>query len=577
LKIFSPYRKINVGKRRNMTDKHEQNPTSAVNFVEKIPCPFDEDFLRIVRYLCSCGHVQPLCRLYFCRYCSDLRCGQCVSHEVDSHYCPNCLENMPSAEARLKKNRCANCFDCPSCGHTLSTRATSMTIAAPLTEGEAQPSKPMTKKVYYLACGFCRWTTRDIGLPDQGVASGGWPEPENPDAARFASLEDHYRSIAQREKLEKESRRFLGRKLSYMQLADKYGLSAAVARRKAGLPPIIQRNSTSDTSTLEKSGGKSISVAPSEAKQIEDIEVLDSTDLFSKEPDLCTISRLEQRLMQIDTQPALTADVYPRHKHLVVKRSQRCRICEHNLSKPEYNPSSIKFKIQLAAFYHVPEIIIFQLSNQPLVSDNDMSFILKVTNPAQHPTYVEFFDLDEYFEQEVISNNNAVEDANKLEEDQNSKDGNDSTIKKSDSNMVKTSGNNLNLPLKSEQLATKFKTFANAKFISLTKGPNSKVSEERVKTYLPARDDAAEFDDHDRDFPTGIVDDSRIVAWRKSNKVGIKAKAKLNCDLTPGTEVITGFALRFLYTNTVPSLEQREIQTTEITIPVFVVLGKCSS
>ena len=25
-----------------MTDKHEQNPTSAVNFVEKIPCPFDE-------------------------------------------------------------------------------------------------------------------------------------------------------------------------------------------------------------------------------------------------------------------------------------------------------------------------------------------------------------------------------------------------------------------------------------------------------------------------------------------------------------------------------------------------------
>jgi hypothetical protein len=34
-----------------------------------------------------------------------IRCGFCVSHEVDSHYCPNCAENMPSAEARLKKNR----------------------------------------------------------------------------------------------------------------------------------------------------------------------------------------------------------------------------------------------------------------------------------------------------------------------------------------------------------------------------------------------------------------------------------------------------------------------------------------
>ena len=71
-----------------------------------------------------------------------------------------------------------------------------------------------------------------------------------------------------------------------------------------------------------------------------------------------------------------------------------------------------------------------------------------------------------------------------------------------------------------------------------------------------------------------LVDDSRIVAWRKSNKVGIKAKAKLNCDLETGAEVVTGFALRFLYTNTVPSLEQREIQTSDVTVPIFIVLGK---
>ena len=110
-----------------------------------------------------------------------------MSHEVDSHYCPNCMENMPSAEARLKKNRCANCFDCPHCGHTLSTRlipflyyvgnirnfcrATSMAVPSP-----DDPSKMVAKKVYYLACAFCRWTSRDIGLPDQTVASGGWPE-----------------------------------------------------------------------------------------------------------------------------------------------------------------------------------------------------------------------------------------------------------------------------------------------------------------------------------------------------------------------------------------------------------------
>ena len=29
----------------------------------------------------------------------------CCTFQVDSPYCPNCLENMPSAEAKLKRNR----------------------------------------------------------------------------------------------------------------------------------------------------------------------------------------------------------------------------------------------------------------------------------------------------------------------------------------------------------------------------------------------------------------------------------------------------------------------------------------
>ena len=70
-----------------------------------VPCPFSPSSLRRVVLGCSCGSSEPLSRLYFCRHCLDLRCGFCVAQEVDSHYCPNCLENMPSAEARLKKNR----------------------------------------------------------------------------------------------------------------------------------------------------------------------------------------------------------------------------------------------------------------------------------------------------------------------------------------------------------------------------------------------------------------------------------------------------------------------------------------
>lgn len=57
------------------------------------------------KYICCCGSLKPICSIYFCRHCLRLRCPYCVSHEVDSHYCGNCSENMPSAEAKQKKNR----------------------------------------------------------------------------------------------------------------------------------------------------------------------------------------------------------------------------------------------------------------------------------------------------------------------------------------------------------------------------------------------------------------------------------------------------------------------------------------
>ena len=40
-----------------------------------------------------------------------------------------------------------------------------MPIKAPTEDGTA--IKTVTKKLYYLACAFCRWTSRDAGLPDQ--------------------------------------------------------------------------------------------------------------------------------------------------------------------------------------------------------------------------------------------------------------------------------------------------------------------------------------------------------------------------------------------------------------------------
>ena len=292
-------------------------------------------------------------------------------------------------------------------------------MAAPSPE---DPTKMVAKKVYYLACAFCRWTSRDIGLPDQTVASGGWPEQvqshvvfyfhfkmcimsnpgvleswsqpwfmvtfivilqDNSASERISALQEHYRAIAQREKIEKESRRFLGRKLSYLQLSDKYGLTTVVARKRAGLPPLSLGPGREEL-------GRPVEISPAEPTDL-DLEQDLPIELLTEPLDLCSVTQLPQRLAQLEVQPTTISTIFPRHKHLMIKRSQRCRRCEHNLSKPEYNPTSIKFKIQLAAYYHVPDIVIYRIGE--LVPGKVAQLVIKVTNPTNTGTTLEFLTL----------------------------------------------------------------------------------------------------------------------------------------------------------------------------------------
>ena len=109
----------------------------------------------------------------------------------------------------------------------------------------------------------------------------------------------------------------------------------------------------------------------------------------------------------------------------MIKRSQRCRKCEHNLSKPEYNPTSIKFKIQLAAYYHIPEVIIYKIApaSSSFLPGSECNFVLKLSNPTQHPTNVEFLDLNEFFKTKV-----AKEEAEAVAKE-TSKDSNEKPVR----------------------------------------------------------------------------------------------------------------------------------------------------
>ncbi|RWS29626.1 Dynactin subunit 4-like protein [Leptotrombidium deliense] len=345
-------------------------------------------FSTIVRYQCSCGQFQPFSSIYFCRHCVKLRCKLCVSHEVDSQYCQHCLEYIPTIDAKLKKNKCASCYSCPSCTHTLSTKVSLVPV-------KNEANQFTSKKSYVLICSYCKWTSKDVGIADQFAATGGWPETEVADTKRIDALFEYYKLVAQKEKLEKEKKRMVhGQRPGHaIHLLDKYGISASLSpkvtetlRAKLYSGKLMANNYSSD---------KSVNELKAESAKATDVCVPLDVDLYYKKRiEIMSESSIEQRITQIELQPCNVASFYPISKMLSVKRSLRCKQCDHNLSKPEYNPSSIKFKIRLSAFYDIPEL---QVSKVPqLIAHKPCLMELTIKNPTQYLTHISFLNDAQY-------------------------------------------------------------------------------------------------------------------------------------------------------------------------------------
>lgn len=58
-----------------------------------------------IKYGCECGRYFPIQDLYYCQHCQKISCSFCVTQEIESYFCPNCLELMASSEAMVYKNR----------------------------------------------------------------------------------------------------------------------------------------------------------------------------------------------------------------------------------------------------------------------------------------------------------------------------------------------------------------------------------------------------------------------------------------------------------------------------------------
>ena len=165
------------------------------------------------------------------------------------------------------------------------------------------------------------------------------------------------------------------RRRNYIHITDKYGMSSLAARKRTGLLTLGSLNLKDDDLKVDE--------IPLPSSLDEPQELPD--DIFTAPVNLHKVTNIRQRLADVEFQPEDVTSLYPRHKHLLIKRSQRCRECEHNLSKPEFNPSSIKFKIQLVALHHVPEIKIMSANLQPGVM---APVVLTLMNPLDYQTNV---------------------------------------------------------------------------------------------------------------------------------------------------------------------------------------------
>ncbi|XP_043272413.1 dynactin subunit 4 [Venturia canescens] len=489
-----------------------------------------------VRYVCSCNSLKPISKIYFCRHCLKIRCGYCVCREIDSYYCPNCLEHQPLSEVRLKNHRCSYCFNCPCCFQTLSTRAGPAPLRPQPAPTSGEDAK-QPKKVYYLFCALCRWTSRDAGIPDQFVATCAWPEQENPHTERINILIDHHKILASREKQQRERKKFqffvnMNAKRSYLQF-EKFGLTVAMARKRTGRPAVPEEKwQTSDE--------------PEPSVASEDVEDLPE-EIFTKPVDITKITTVEQRLNHPEVQAEGVNDLRPQRKQFLVKTSHRCRACEHNVSKPEYGSQSIKFKIQLAAFYHVPEIRI--VTCEPLQVGKMSELLLKFCNPTPHQTQVTLFPLDTPTTPTTITASGEVEE-----------------LKRENMQMGCESPNLMPSAVRQASV------MEDPKAIKIT--PSADITLPHSSVILPPRDDTAEYDDT-ADYHS-FQDDPKLVVWRKGNK------AVIRLHVTPheiqedkrDEEIIVGFVMQHGYVNTIATLEHKTPQKLDLRVKIYLTLDK---
>ncbi|RVX65868.1 hypothetical protein B0A52_10281 [Exophiala mesophila] len=354
--------------------------------------------------------------LLYCEECHDIKCPRCVTEEIASPYCPDCLFETSKSTMRSDGGRCPrNCFRCPIC--------TSQMITASVGETRDGP--------FILSCNYCMWNTLDIGIKFSkgtgiraqlddllnGASAKGHNKPRIDDQARSSSLSQPPITSTDSDQADSEKKMDFNRrresaarfdsmtKFYKKQISESTGADATFSNAAINMayssPSSIDRimaiyNTKLDTKKRSEQHVTTMREANSPHEGFKE------SDSRSSSPFPCEYSATTTRTQRDHQNPsnlgnpgaAVESQLVPMSTPFRTKRLKRCMNCKHMLTRPELKVTSARYRVKLIALDYIPFVTIKPLpvpgglsapgpdgADIALQSGKAVQFIMTLRNP----------------------------------------------------------------------------------------------------------------------------------------------------------------------------------------------------
>ncbi|KAK9173892.1 Dynactin p62 family protein [Cryptosporidium meleagridis] len=355
------------------------------------------------------GENHDLINCYYCESCNKLISLEEVKIEIDTYFCPSCLENVPSSEAFSRNFRCINCHDCPRCMATISTNK--LDLGAEIDENNGR----IMQHSYY--CGFCHFSL-DINLGMDAV--------NETDEKTIKGFNDGNNKL----RIHKQNDSIFLQESNYLSLIIDKVKNLANER--------FESNASSETKQLnninDEQSELNLSLRTLEEKQKISSSLLKEKNIWLNSDKLKCLTNIRESLptclkkndlsyrqylnnpdiinsvyLSLRANSTSQTKLYPFMKKLSVQISKRCTACKRLVIKPQLNPlSQPPFRVNLSANLFFPNFRIVSIKNN---SSGDKSFTkivkIRTENLMDRQVRIDFLPEGDQNEQLSLENSKA--------------------------------------------------------------------------------------------------------------------------------------------------------------------------